>query len=234
MREITIREPEREAALRLADRHFGDDYYNRPRLKRFVSHFPTDGTILDFGCHDGVFLNLLRRHGRRGLGIDYDLKQVQHCRGFGLEAMRADIFEFARDPENEGKYAGIMMSDFVEHFDPRPLQELLDQSVRILRPGGVLAIITPNSRSLLMCSGGFYENEIEHHHTYSISGIRSFLERRGMKTVSSGVNPESRTRILSPRPLQLLRNLAFFGLGLVLCGKDCLYQDSHLVMQRAV
>ncbi len=214
----------------LAERFFGDDYYGRPRFGKYLSYFPAEGAIVDFGCRDGVFLNFLRQHGREGLGVDNDAAVVEECHKFGLDAVCADILEFAGDPANEGKFAGILMADFVEHFDPYRLQDLLRRSIQILRPGGALVIITPNSHSLLMCTWGFYECTIEHHNTYSIRGLRMFLENEGLRVVASGVDRDSRSRVLTLHPLRLARNLAFWAVGRIICGKECLYQHAYLVL----
>ncbi|MCA8963106.1 MAG: methyltransferase domain-containing protein, partial [Planctomycetes bacterium] len=102
-------------ALPSAQEYFGDDYYGRERFRKYLTYFPSEGPILDFGCGDGVFLNLLRREGRAGRGIDYDLTNVERGRAFGLDIVHADIFEFAKREEEKDRYAGIMMADFVEH-----------------------------------------------------------------------------------------------------------------------
>lgn len=226
--ETRTTEPVQDAAAR----HFGDDYYGRPRFRKLLEYIPADGTILDFGCNEGVFLHLLRQHERRGLGIDRDPARVAACRRHGLDAIEADIFEFLEGVENQNEFAGILMADFVEHFDPRSLQDLLRRSVGVLRPGGVLAIFTPNSCSLAMATGSFWENEIEHHHTYSLTGLRRFLEQCGMEFRAGGPSPESRLRILTPHPLRLMRRLAYLGLARILCGRAAKYAEVFLVMQR--
>ncbi len=212
--------------------HFGTDYYGRPRFRRLLEHFPAGGTILDFGCNEGVFLHFLRENGRDGLGVDSDRENIAACRRFGLDAIHADVFQFLERSEHQGECAGILMADFIEHFDPRPLQDLLARSIALLRPGGALAILTPNSRSLALATGGFHENEIEHHHPYSLSGLRRFLERLGMELVAAGACPESRLRVFTPHPLRFARNVAHSVLGRLLCGKDASYREVHLVMRR--
>lgn len=215
-----------------AREYFGNDYYGRPRFRKFLKYFEEPGTILDFGCNEGVFLHLLREEGRDGLGIDYDLKNVERCRDFGLAADHADIFAFAGDPANHDQYAGIMLADFVEHFDPYPLQQLLEQSVQLLKPGGTMVIVTPNSRSIHMATGGFYEFTIEHHNPYSNRGLQQYLEKHGMQVVASDVDDDTRTPVLTPHPARLARNVGIWILGRILCGKGCMHETTYLVMRK--
>lgn len=215
-----------------ADEYYGDDYYGRPRFRKFLRHLEVPGTVLDFGCNEGVFLNLLRKNGREGLGIDYDLDMIDVCREHGLDAIHADIFEFTADPENREKFAGVMLADFVEHFDPYPLQQLLRQTVQVLKPGAPILIVTPNSHSVFMNNGGFYESTIEHHNPYSVNGLRKFLEKEGMDYVDGGYDPDSRQPIFSLHPARLARNLMIWGLGRILCGRGSMHECSYLVMKR--
>lgn len=212
--------------------HFREDFYGRPRFAKFLPYFTAPGTVLDFGCHEGVFLHLLREHGREGLGIDYDRDMVRRCRDFGLEAQHADIFTFTADPAHSGRYGGVLMADFVEHFDPHPLQRLLRQTVEVLAPGGTMIIVTPNTRSVMMIHGGFYESTIEHHNPYSIHGLRQFLAAHGMQHVASGVDPDSRLALFAWHPGRLLRNLAMAGLGRILCGRGAWHEHTYLVMRK--
>ncbi|MEM7166358.1 MAG: class I SAM-dependent methyltransferase [Planctomycetota bacterium] len=212
--------------------YFGADYYGRPRFAKFLPYFQQPGTILDYGCNEGVFLHLLREHGRDGLGIDYDLKNIERCRQFGLAADHADIFAFTADPANHNQYAGIMMADFVEHFDPYPLQQLLEQSVHLLKPGGTMVIVTPNSRSIHMATGGFYEFTIEHHNPYSVFGLRQYLEKHGMEWVASDVDDDTRTPVFTPHPTRFARNIGIWILGRILCGKGCMHETTYLIMRK--
>ncbi len=211
---------------------YGEDYFGKRRFTKLLPYLPADGTIVDFGCNTGVFLNFLRANGRRGLGIDYDEEHVRACRAHGLEAEHADILEFSSRADHRGRHAGIMMADFVEHFDPFVLQRLLRDSLALLRPRGVVVIITPNSHALAMCTGGFYESTIEHHNPYSLHGLRAFLETQGLRFVTGGVDPDSRLKVWSARPLRLLRNVALWVLGRILCGRDAFYEHTYLVMEK--
>ncbi|MEM7263817.1 MAG: class I SAM-dependent methyltransferase [Planctomycetota bacterium] len=226
----TQSEASAEAAAR---EYFGDDYYGRDRFRKYLEYFPGDGPILDYGCGDGVFLNLLRSAGRVGKGIDYDRENVERGRQFGLDIEHADLLEFADRQEEWGKYDGIMMADFVEHFDPYPLQNLIRASLPLLSPKGTMVMITPNSRSVLMNLGGFYEATIEHHNLYSVAGLAKFLQHEGMEIVAGGVDPDSRSPIASLNPGKFARNLAIWGLGRILCGRDCLYEASFVVAQKS-
>ena len=219
--------------MRRAHAYYGDDYYGRPRFAKYLEYFPGNGPIVDFGCGEGVFLNLARARGREAFGIDYDRVAGDRGRDFGLDIRSLDIFDFVADESNHGRFAGIMMADFVEHFDPHPLQQLLRKCVDILAPDGVIVIITPNSRSLMMNLGGFYESTIEHHNPYSVNGLAKFLSGIGLEIVESGVDRDSRLPVFRGGPLQICRSVALSAMGRVLCGPESVYECSFVVARRS-
>jgi SAM-dependent methyltransferase len=110
-------------------------------------------TIADIGCHNGFFLRLASHLGfRRLIAIDYF--ELPPARSFlrglgGAEFHRTNFNEagFLRDLPDGGVDC-VSSTEVVEHLFNHPLGYLLE-CWRVLRPGGVLALTTPNPATLV-------------------------------------------------------------------------------------
>lgn len=114
---------------------FGDRLLRRTRgrLARRLRQIAPPGPILDLGAGDGALVEALRREGREATGLDPFVS--------GPRVRKGEL-----SGEEEGAWAAVVFWHSLEHL-PRPATEL-EQAVRLLAPGGVLAIAVPNSDSL--------------------------------------------------------------------------------------
>jgi SAM-dependent methyltransferase len=113
-------------------------------LDALEGHHPP-GRLADVGCGTGLFLAVARRRGWTPFGVDDCAAATRHARErFGLAVHTGDFAEFARSGET---FDAITMWDIIEHA--RAPVELLATARRCLAPGGILALATPNQRSIL-------------------------------------------------------------------------------------
>jgi 2-polyprenyl-3-methyl-5-hydroxy-6-metoxy-1,4-benzoquinol methylase len=110
------------------------------RLKQIEQQIPHKGTVLDLGCAVGFFLDEAQKHGWQSLGIEisatmrtyaqtqFGLHIVEQAEALSLQANSLDC---------------ISMWEYIEHL-PQPNQAIA-QAANWLRPGGMLAISTPNT-----------------------------------------------------------------------------------------
>lgn len=101
-----------------------------------------DGRLLEVGCGNGQMLNEMKDLGWDVTGIDVDSAAVAQARSLGLKveegALEPGMFE-------EGSFDAVAMSHVIEHLhDPRTI---LRECLHVLRPGGKLVLVTPNTRS---------------------------------------------------------------------------------------
>jgi 2-polyprenyl-3-methyl-5-hydroxy-6-metoxy-1,4-benzoquinol methylase len=108
-------------------------------IKRHVS----GGRLLDVGCATGYFLNAAR--------LDFEVSGVEPSRwavDYARTRLHLNVTEGhleAVDLPLEG-FDVITMNDVIEHFsDPRAA---LERSAALLRPGGILYLVTPDIGSL--------------------------------------------------------------------------------------
>jgi len=117
------------------------------RLADYVALFMGQEPVLDLGCGRGEFLALLKQAGVAARGVEANGQMVEECRGRGLDVERGDLVAFLRG-QKSGALGGVFAAQVIEHLLPAALQELLAEAFRVLRPGGLLALETPNPRSV--------------------------------------------------------------------------------------
>lgn len=98
--------------------------------------------LLDIGFGDGRFLLRMQELGWQCQGVDFDAQAVSSASSRGLTVRQGDL-RSQRYPSDD--FDAITMSHSIEHIH-EPL-ELLQECYRILKPGGRLVVVTPNSRS---------------------------------------------------------------------------------------
>jgi ubiquinone/menaquinone biosynthesis C-methylase UbiE len=101
-----------------------------------------EGKLLEVGCGRGDMLKLMQEMGWHVEGVDFDHKAVQNAQKKGLR-VSCGALEAQAYPDNQ--FDAITMSHLIEHVHD-PVQ-LLNECYRILRPGGRVVIVTPNSDS---------------------------------------------------------------------------------------
>ena len=114
-----------------------------------------DAPIVDIGCGRGEWLEVLRDAGYRARGIDSNQVFVQTCRAKGLDVTEGDAFEVLKQMP-DASVAGVTSIHLIEHLGFESLIDFLDESHRILRPGGILIMETPNPENVLVGSNWFY------------------------------------------------------------------------------
>jgi SAM-dependent methyltransferase len=116
-------------------------------VDRQIRHLPSQpgGRLLDVGCGDGAFAAQMAALGWRSEGIDPDAAAIAGARAAGVEVTEGTLAA-VDDADHAGVYDAITLSHVIEHLHD-PAAEL-DRVRRLLRPGGVAWIATPNLESL--------------------------------------------------------------------------------------
>ena len=110
---------------------------------------------LDLGCGRGEWLELLCKAGFAAKGVDTDLGMLAACREQQLPVEHADLMSALKtSPDNS--LALVSAFHVAEHLPFELLQELMTQALRVLQPGGILILETPNPENIAVGSHLFY------------------------------------------------------------------------------
>lgn len=121
-----------------------------PLLEKYKS-----GSAVDLGCGRGEWLEVLGQSGLNPVGVDVDRGMLQACWALQLNAVQGDAFEYLKSLEDDSQ---VVVSAFhvVEHVAFEQLIEMVKQAVRVLKPGGLLILETPNPENIVVATRDFY------------------------------------------------------------------------------
>jgi SAM-dependent methyltransferase len=173
----------------------------RRRLREIGRH-QGKGRVLDVGCGPGFFVEAAREAGWDAWGIDPSAYAVSLARRALGERVSVGVVEASGHPP--GSFDLVTAFDAFEHvYEPR---RFLDAAHALLRPGGVLAITTPDVTSLLarVSGRGWVSFKIpEHVYYWSPATIRQALAGRFDVLEVRGAGQYATTGFLLRRALRL-------------------------------
>lgn len=116
------------------------------RASEYLAYFAGHDPVADLGCGRGEFLEVARSHGISSYGVDSDPSAVEACRTLGLDARQEDLFAHLAGLTDEA-LGGVFCSQVVEHLPADLIPRLMREVARVLGPGGVAVVETPNPAS---------------------------------------------------------------------------------------
>lgn len=100
--------------------------------------------LLDVGCGNGQFLVAVRSAGWHVTGVDFDQVAVHTAQEQGVDARLGSL---AEQHFPNCSFDVVTMSHMIEHVhNPKAL---VTECARVLKPGGMLWIVTPNNASII-------------------------------------------------------------------------------------
>ena len=167
------------------------------RLSALAQLLPNTKTkLLDIGCSVGAIVEAANRLGWRGAGVDVSQTAVDFCRERGLDCHH---FDGNTLPFPDATFDAITSWHVIEHvFD---VSETLRDWYRVLKPGGVMVLETPDAGYLkVRLKGARYQKfwAPEHIYTFRKHNLTPFLQDAGFELLS---NPFLGKPQLLPPPL---------------------------------
>lgn len=141
------------------------------------------GPVLDIGSGSGIFLEILRDWGWPAMGLDPDPDMVAVCQELGLQAILGDERQLeAFQPLSLG---GIHASHVIEHVDGERAIAMVENARRVLRPGGVMVVRTPNWQNATVRHEGFWL-DVTHIRPYPLPLLKQIFEDAGFEIEAQG------------------------------------------------
>lgn len=175
-----------------ADNGFGYVNYDKDKvamhsffetvINMIEKELPSHGFLLDVGAATGFFLKLARDRGWNVSGLEISAYAVERAHEAGLAVTQGSI-ETA--PWQVPMFEAITMFDVIEHV-PDP-HAFLARAVSLLKPGGVIAINTPDAGSLWAKVFGRRWHAIappEHLGYFNSANLRKLLQETGLEVVT--------------------------------------------------
>ncbi len=121
----------------------------------YLKEIDSNAFALDLGCGRGEWLELLIENNWKVLGIDFNDEMIKECSKKNIPAMCGDAIKYLEKKE-EASVSLISGFHLAEHLEFDNLLCLIRNAYRVLRPGGILILETPNPENILVSTYTFY------------------------------------------------------------------------------
>ena len=164
-------------------RHEKNSLRRLDKITTILRQPPAATRLLDVGCSSGAFLRSACNAGFRAEGVEPSADAAGTARMAGLTVFTGYL-EQAGFPD--AAFDAITLIEIVEHL--RDPLALLRECARILKPGGVVLVTTPNARSWTARAmgarwAGFSLNDMGGHISFfNPQSIQLLARRSGLQT----------------------------------------------------
>jgi 2-polyprenyl-3-methyl-5-hydroxy-6-metoxy-1,4-benzoquinol methylase len=164
-------------------------------VARLLQAEPQCVRVLDIPCGEGAFLERVREMGREGHGADIVNRAALPAASFTGADMNAPL------PFPDRSFDAVVCIDGIEHLE-RPF-DFVRECHRVIRPGGVLIVSTPNisalrSRWRYLLTGFHNKGKVplnerdptpwHHVNLLSFPALRYLLHRHGFRITAIATN----------------------------------------------
>ncbi|MDA1324503.1 MAG: class I SAM-dependent methyltransferase [Proteobacteria bacterium] len=144
---------------------------------------------LDIACGPGTFIGTIGETVE-STGVDVAASQIEYARAaYGSDRKHFDIVQPGKLPYGDSAFDVATCVELLEHLTPAEGQALLLEAKRVIRPGGVLLLSTPDYGGAwpllewILNRRGSVSYEDQHITHFTQSRLTSFLEQAGFENV---------------------------------------------------
>jgi SAM-dependent methyltransferase len=177
----------------------GSEEKVRDRYRDLAQRFAGCAPVLDIGFGRGEFLDLLGEIGVEATGIEVDADLVYAAAARGLDVQLVDAGAHLESLD-EASLGGVCALQVVEHLSPQDGVDLPRLLARVVRPGGLVVIDSPNPASFYVYAHAFY---LDPTHTRPVHPLflMFLFERAGFEKVElEWRSPPPDAALLEPVP----------------------------------
>lgn len=114
-----------------------------------------NSNALDLGCGRGEWLEVATKIGFKAKGIDLDDGMLSYCIDLELNVEKKGLIEYLSIMEDDS-LSLITSFHVIEHIGVENVKILVKEAHRILKPGGLLILETPNPENIIVGTNNFY------------------------------------------------------------------------------
>ena len=127
----------------------------RDRYRDLAQRFAGCAPVLDIGFGRGEFLDLLGEIGVEAGGIEVDADLVHAAAARGLDVKLGDAAAHLASLD-DASLGGVCALQVVEHLSAQECVDLPRLLARVVRPGGLVIVDSPNPSSFYVYAHAFY------------------------------------------------------------------------------
>ena len=174
------------------------------QVERYLRRVPI---VVDLGAGPGFIVDLLVKRGIKTIAIDTSEESLvvltERMRG-NPNFLGARVSQSSSIPMDDGEADMILLIETVEHLSDQVLRGLLAEAHRVMKPGAVIVITTPNEENLAeletYCPNcGCVYHYYQHMRSWSVMSLSHYMNELGFSemacypTLFSSMAPHLRT-----------------------------------------
>src|SRR3990172_4439807 len=163
------------------------------------------GDVLDNGCGVGMYVKHLGEHAGNVFGMEYEFERLLAARPFSplLACAAGEHLPFPSE-----RFDLVLSHEVLEHVadDRRAVEEI----VRVLRTGGLLALFVPNRGYPFETHGVYWRGKYHFGNKLLVNYLPAFLRDRLAPHVRAYTRRDL-TRLFAGLPVRLLERTVIFG-----------------------
>ena len=151
----------------------------------FYAHYldkfgKASGPFLDMGSGHGHILELAQQRGIEAFGVEYNIHRVNLSLEKGLNVTQHDLCNPLPFPD---AYFGIVYcGQVIEHVPPHGQQMIVNEAYRVLKPGGIFQIRSPNRHNEQS------RKSKGHDYLLTMAELRNLLAAAGFQKLDFSIN----------------------------------------------
>jgi len=140
----------------------GDMAYEHWHRYAFARRFAVGKRVLDAACGEGYGTALLASVAAEALGVDLDPAAIEHARSryAGPPKLRFEAGSVTALPLADACMDVVVSFETIEHIPAADQPRMLAEFARVLAPGGLLVLSSPNKKR--------YTDELDYHNPFHL------------------------------------------------------------------